>query len=273
LLHGASLFRNTPEDRLHELVNTFFMTPNPILFMKFCLGLAARFSHSKPDWLEPLQIVFVKTAMLENGGVAAGDCMRYVTSVNNPVGEDDMYKSNVGSKACVALANSYQPSRVKYTKVYNYVKKNLRGYGMLLSQKYIVAMTHLHLIRDSGWLAYSTPCTSRKTLDRLRKRYGNEFTSLNMQQVIGSISCMLKVEEPTAEEILCLGLRILFKKLTKTDAVFPCADFYGTDMVGGRTRRVVLPNGTNEWEESRPPRRREGRQPWSIQPQNTIRLL
>jgi hypothetical protein len=154
LLHGASLFRNTPKDRLHELVNSFFMTPNPILFMKFRLGLAARFSHSIPDWLEPLQIVFVKTAMLENGGVAAGDCMQYVTSVNNPVREDGMYKSNVGSKACVALANSYQPSRVKYTKVYNYVKKNLHGYGMLLSQKYIVAMAHLHLIRDSGWLAY-----------------------------------------------------------------------------------------------------------------------
>jgi hypothetical protein len=76
LLHGASMFRNTPEDRLHELVISFFMTPNPILFMKFCLGLAARFSHSIPDWLEPLQIVFVKTAMLENGGVAAGDCMQ-----------------------------------------------------------------------------------------------------------------------------------------------------------------------------------------------------
>jgi hypothetical protein len=35
---------------------------------------------------------------------------------------------------------------------------------------------------------------------------------------------------------------------------------------GGRTRRVVLPYGTNEWEETRPPRRCEGRQPWSIQP-------
>jgi hypothetical protein len=171
--------------------------------------------------------------------------MRYVTSVNNPVGEDDMYKSNVGSKACVAMANSYQPSRVKYTKVYTYVKKNLCGYGMLLSQKYIVAMTHLHLIKDSGWLAYSTP-GSTKTLDRLRNRYGNEFTSLNVQQVIGSISCMLKVDEPTAEEILCLGLRILFKKLTKTVSVFSCASFYGTDMVGGRTRWVVLPYDTNE---------------------------
>jgi hypothetical protein len=64
--------------------------------------------------------------MLENDGIAAGDCMRYITSVNNPLGEDDVYKSNVGSKACVALANSFQPSRVKYTKVYNYVKKNLR---------------------------------------------------------------------------------------------------------------------------------------------------
>jgi hypothetical protein len=177
-----------------------------------------------------------------------------------------VYKSNVGSKACVALANSFQLSRVKYTKVYNnYVKKNLRGYGMLLSQKYIVAMTHLHLIRDNGWLAYSTP-GSTKTLDRLRKRYDNEFTSLNVQQVIGSISCMLKVPEPTAEEILCLGLRILFKKLTKTNALFPYTDFYGTDRVGGKTLRILLPYGTNEWEETRPPRRREGRQPWSIQP-------
>jgi hypothetical protein len=264
LLHGASLFRNTPEDKLHELVNSFFMTPNPILFMKFCLGLAARFSHSIPDWLEPLQIVFVKTVMLENGGIAAGDCMRYVTSVNNPLGEDNVYELNVGSKAYVALANSLQLSRVKYTKVYNYVKKNLRGYGMLLSQKYIVAMTHLHSIRDSRWLAYSNP-GSTKTLDRLRKRYCNEFTSLNVQQVIGSISCMLKVLEPTAEEIVCLGLRILFKKLTKTDTVFPYADFYGTDRVGGKTWRVLLPYGTNKWEETHPPRRCEGKQPWSIQ--------
>jgi hypothetical protein len=78
---------------------------------------------------------------------------------------------------------------------------------------------------------------------------------------------MLKVEEPTAEDILCLGLRILFKKLMKTDAVFPCADFYGTDAEGGRTRRVILPYGTNEWEESLPPLRRKGKQePWSIQP-------
>jgi hypothetical protein len=144
-----------------------------------------------------------------------------------------------------------------YTKVYNYVKKNLRRYGTLLSQKYIVAMTHLHLIRDSRWLAYSTP-GSTKTLDRLRKRYGNEFTSLNVHHVIGSISCMLKVPEPTAEEILCLGLRILFKKLTKTDAVFPYANFYGTDMVWGKTRRVILPYGGNEWEEVHPRRRRDG---------------
>jgi hypothetical protein len=265
LLHGASLFKNTPEDRLYELVNTFFMTPNPILFMKFCLGLSSRFSHSIPDRLEPLQIVFVKTAMLENGGIAAGDCMRYVTSLNNPLGEDDVYRSNVVSKACVALANSLQPSRVKYTKVYNYVKKNLRGYGMLLSQKYIVTMTHLHLIRDSRWLAYSTP-GSTKTLDRLRNRYGNEFTSLNVQQVIGSISCMLKVPEPTAEEILCLGLRILFKKLTKTDVVFPKTDFYGTDLIGGKIRRVVLPHAKNRWEEARPPRRSYGRMQWSIRP-------
>jgi hypothetical protein len=87
----------------------------------------------------------------------------------------------------------------------------------------------------------------------LRNRYGNEFTSLNVQQVIGSISCMLKVPEPTAEEILCLGLRILFKKMTKTDVVFPNADFYGTDLVGGKTRRVLLPYGGNEWEEAHPP--------------------
>jgi hypothetical protein len=92
--------------------------------------------------------------MLENGGITAGDCMRYVMSVNNLLGEDNVYKSNVESKACVTLANSFQPSRVKYTKVYNYVKKNLHGYATLLSQKYIVAMTHLHLIRDRRWLAY-----------------------------------------------------------------------------------------------------------------------
>jgi hypothetical protein len=104
---------------------------------------------------------------------------------------------------------------------------------MLLSQKYIVAMTHLHLIRDSRWLDYSTS-GSTKTLDRLRKGYDNEFTSLNVQQVIGSISCMLKVQEPTAEKFLCLGLRILFKKLTKSNAAFPYADFYGTDRVGVR---------------------------------------
>jgi hypothetical protein len=86
-----------------------------------------------------------------------------------------------------------------------------------------------------------------------------------VQQVIGSISCILKVPEPTAEEILCLGLRILFKKLTKTDAVLPRADLYGTDRVGGKTWRLLLPYGTKEWEETRPPWRREGRQPWSIQ--------
>jgi hypothetical protein len=144
LLHGASLFRNTTEDRLYKLVNTFFMMPNPVLFMKFCKGLALNFSYSILDWLEPLQIVFIKTAMLENGGIASGNCMRYVTSVNNPLGEDDVHMSNVESKACVALANSFQPSRVKYMKVYNYgVKKNLRRYGMLLSQKYIVAMTQV----------------------------------------------------------------------------------------------------------------------------------
>jgi hypothetical protein len=77
---------------------------------------------------------------------------------------------------------------------------------------------------------------------------------------------MLKVPEPTAEEILCLGLRILFKKLTKTDVVFPKTDFYGTDLVGGKTRRVVLPHAKNRWEEARPPRRSYGRQPWSIRP-------
>jgi hypothetical protein len=96
--------------------------------------------------------------------------------------------------------------------------------------------------RRGVWLACSI-VGNTKTLKRLKHRYGEEFTSLNVPQLIGCISFTMKVPEPAAEEIACLGPRMLFNKLTMTDAVFPRSDFHTNKTVHGKLKRVTLPHG------------------------------